>query len=160
MELYEGGLFMNHFESSILGEDYILFVVAAVLLLIATVLFLVPYIIRKKKEERCCCFVNAKVIANSFRQQIFLDNPSRSRSLYVPVYEYSYGGKQYKQAAAVATNISYRIGTEVEISINPDEPCEIFSPHDSKLYTRISLCGLFPVLFGIGVLILGISTLQ
>lgn len=96
--------------------------------------------------------IEAKVIYVETSRSYGEDGP---RTVYAPVWEYTYNGKKYVQRHPVASsNCKYHMGNIYKIKINPDQPDQIHPGHFGILITGIIALNFIVMPLGVLVMML------
>ena len=102
--------------------------------------FVAAHFYKKKAQRRSGCTVLLKAtVIEPLRVRI------KHSPYYFMVYQYEYMGLVYQKNTGIA--LAYRqaqkkIGTEVEIYIDPSDPEKYFCPADARMYRMIRICFL------------------
>lgn len=95
-------------------------------------LFLLLARIYKKKMARGNCTLLLRgVVVDVKRVRI------KHSTSYIPIYQYEYMGVSYQKHSAAPLSYQLaqnKIGTEVELYIDPSDPEKYFCPEDAKVY--------------------------
>ena len=121
------------------AEDIAWILIVCAIIYPLCAIFFVPAHFYKKKTQRgsgCTAFLKATVI-----------EPLRIRIKhsyhYFMIYQYEYMGYVYQKNTGI--DLAYhqaqkKIGTEVEIYIDPSDPEKYFCPADVKMYRMTQIC--------------------
>lgn len=143
----EKGIIMNNANEKPMLKSGSGCIIAIILVFVLGSLTLVPLVClgvgyffsseMKKVKELCTVSVTAVVEENVLVTKTRRSTRSHSRTsstsrTYAPVYHFEYNGKKYRvQSSHSSKPAKYKIGEEVGIMINSDEPTQIYEPDNT-----------------------------
>ncbi len=131
------------FMSSILPFVFVGGFLLGVLYLILRVLYLMlkTIISTNKQKQRCKYKIKATVV------DMLTKRGDKGKTLYSPVYKYSYLGKEYTVHEDIYRNsISLKIGDNTDIFINENKPDEFYIKHPEDTIMFIVIGAMFIVI--------------
>lgn len=128
-----------------------------VMILMGSMFFIVGKLLIKFKNTSIkdhTVILNAKVVNIDSKQETQQDTDGHyhTSTLYRPVLKYEYQGKTYKVGrSSWSSRVPYKIGDDMEVKINPENPESIITDVDIRIY---KLAGsIFSAIGGILVVI-------
>lgn len=108
----------------------------------------IPLIIQNKKKNRCTVPVESVIIR--VNSKISVDNDGHRRTVYSPVYAFTYNGKRIEYCSKIYSNIEKNIvGDNKTLYINPNDENDIYIEMNIKTCIILAFIGIAFVGFGI-----------